>query len=97
MLLDETEAPMDFSRGTDHTEFQHRRSEMEQFEHLKPAPVNFEHVNSEGAPKGLDLSHSVLDRLSQKAIRLGPTKMALLTVIPEANPKIHSEYFNFVF
>jgi len=69
MLLDETEAPMDFSRGSDHTEFQHRRSEMEQFEHLKPAPVNFEHVNSEEAPKGLDLSHSVLDRLSQKAIR----------------------------
>eukprot|EP00092_Neocalanus_flemingeri_P040949 GFUD01044588.1.p1 GENE.GFUD01044588.1~~GFUD01044588.1.p1 ORF type:complete len:648 (+),score=113.07 GFUD01044588.1:584-2527(+) len=70
MLLDETETPMDFSRTSPGlSEFQHRRSEMEHFEHRKPELQNFEHAKSEDAPKGLDLSHSVLDRLSQRAIR----------------------------
>ena len=76
MLLEETEAPMDFSRGSDISEFQHRRSEMEQFEHRKPEPQNYELQKSEDVPKGLDLSHSVLDRLSQRVIRLGTSKIA---------------------
>ena len=74
MLLEETEAPMDFSRGSDISEFQHRRSEMEQFEHRKPEPQNYELQKSEEVPKGLDLSHPVLDRLSQRVIRLGTSK-----------------------
>lgn len=69
MLLEETEAPMDFSRSSDISEFQHRRSEMEQFEHRKPEPQNYEMTKSEEISKGLDLSHSVLDRLSQRVIR----------------------------
>ena len=78
MLLEETEAPMDFSRSSDISEFQHRRSEMEQFEHRKPEPQNYEMTKSEEVSKGLDLSHSVLDRLSQRVIRLGPSKIALI-------------------
>ena len=79
MLLEESEAPMDFSRGSDLSEFQHRRAEMEQFEHRKPETQNYELPKSEDVPKGLDLSHSVLDRLSQRVIRLGTTKIAQMS------------------
>ena len=77
MLLDESEAPMDFSRGSELSEFQQRRTEMEQLQHRKPELQNFEIPKSDNeVPRGLDLSHSVLDRLSQKVIRLGRTKLA---------------------
>ena len=54
MLLDERNSPMDFSRGSEITEFANRENQA------------MEHLNEH---KGLDLSSSVLDRLSQKVIR----------------------------
>jgi len=52
---------MDFSRGSELTEFEGR-------------PVDMDHLNARKSPaeedhKGLDLSNSVLDRLSQKVMR----------------------------
>ena len=61
MLLDETQAPMDFSRSSELTEFEGRPAEMDHMNDRK-APAEEDH-------KGLDLSNSVLDRLSQKVMR----------------------------
>ena len=61
MLLDETQAPMDFSRSSELTEFEGRPAEMDHM-NARKSPVEEDH-------KGLDLSHSVLDRLSQKVMR----------------------------
>ena len=61
MLLDDTQAPMDFSRSSELTEFEGRPAEMDH--------INARKSPSEEDHKGLDLSHSVLDRLSQKVMR----------------------------
>ena len=61
MLLDETQAPMDFSRSSELTEFEGRPAEMDH--------INARKSPSEEDHKGLDLSNSVLDRLSQKVMR----------------------------
>ena len=63
MLLDERNSPMDFSRGSD----VQSSVKMDQIDTRTAAP-NADH-------KGLDLSSSVLDRLSQKVMRLGSTKI----------------------
>ena len=71
MLLDETEAPMDFSRGSELTEFEGR-------------PVEMDHLNTRKSPapeKGLDLSNSVLDRLSQKVMRSGSQKLHISLLV----------------
>ena len=63
MLLDETSSPMDFSRSAELSE---------QFE-PRTSAANMEHMSARTAGdtehKGLDLSNSVLDRLSQKVMR----------------------------
>ena len=76
MLLDEAEAPMDFSRGSERlNDYNPRRLEMEGVEEHQSGEQK--HISE---PRGLDLS--VLDRLSQKAIRSGLTKIALLPSTP---------------
>jgi len=58
MLLEERNSPMDFSRGSElSTEFTNRQNTME---HLNARTTDH---------KGLDLTSSVLERLSQKAMR----------------------------
>ena len=77
MLLDEASEPMDFSRTSptfnDYTRGMETKEEQERAEQKLGDP-NLD------MPKGLDLS--VLDRLSQKAIRSGLTKIALLPSTP---------------
>ena len=60
MLLEESHSPMDFSRGSElSTDFASRQNTME-------------HLNARtNDHKGLDLTSSVLERLSQKAMRSG--------------------------
>ena len=67
MLLDETEAPMDFSRSSELTEFEGRPAEMDHL-NARKSPADEE---QKGLERGLDLSNSVLDRLSQKVMRSG--------------------------
>ena len=65
MLLEESEAPMDFSRRSELSELQRQRAEMELAEQSVEAKRQKLNDNS----RGLDLSNSVLDKLSQKVIR----------------------------
>ena len=78
MLLDEASEPMDFSR-TSPTFNDYTRGMMETKEEQERAEQKLGDTNLD-MPKGLDLS--VLDRLSQKAIRSGLTKIALLPSTP---------------
>ena len=71
MLLDETEAPMDFSRSSELTEFEGRPVEMDHL-NARKSPADEE---QKGLERGLDLSNSVLDRLSQKVMRSGSWKL----------------------
>ena len=62
---------MDFSRGSELTEFEGR-------------PVEMDHLNTRKSPapeKGLDLSNSVLDRLSQKVMRSGSQKLHISLLV----------------